>query len=313
MNGEARTGWRSTDLMIVLAGLATSMAVLAGVFFLARADPDFSIMAWYALFIVPAGAVIVGIAAGSGYGLASWLAGRKVSGTLLGLILALLLGAWGGAQWLQFRSLHLVRLDSGIPVGFFEYFDFTTRSMALTFGHGKTSSGELGLLGYLFRLLEAAGFVGGGLVIPLVLRAKPYCDRCQSYMRQRASWWFAAAVAPRKIARKDAAGRDAYAVEMKAALESGLAVAQRLVEAVAARDSSAFQSALTPAIPAKSVLKLERRIEARLVACPHCGDGQLIVNLHSGHGDKSRTEQIARPDLDGGFTRSLALPGRGKE
>lgn len=311
MKADSAAGWRQADWIIVLSGLATSAAALAGVFFLAKADPDFSIMGWYALFVIPAGAVLVGIAAGSGYGLVSWVAGRKVSGALLALILVLLLAAWSGAQWLQFRSLHLTYVDSGSPVGFFEYFDATTRSMSLTFGRSKSGTGQIGAFGYFFRLLELAGFAVGGLLIPLGLRARAYCDRCQVYMRKRGSWWFAAAAAPRKIGRKDEAMRSAYEAEMKAAFDGGMATARRLSDASAARDVSAFQSALASAIPPRSAARLGQRIEARLMACPHCGDGQLHVSLHSGQGDKSRSEKLASQPLDGGFTRSLPGGGAG--
>jgi hypothetical protein len=53
------------------------------VHWIATAHPDFDLMGLYAALVIPAGALIVGALAGSGYGIASWLGGRRVGGGLV--------------------------------------------------------------------------------------------------------------------------------------------------------------------------------------------------------------------------------------
>ena len=83
MDQQRPTGWRSSDLAVIGTGLLTTTAVLLFVHWLGGQIKDFEIMGLYWLFIIPAGAILVGIGAGSGYGFMSWKTGRKISGSLL--------------------------------------------------------------------------------------------------------------------------------------------------------------------------------------------------------------------------------------
>lgn len=58
-------------LFVLLAGSATSVGTLGLLFVLNAACDDLNVMGWYADGIIPAGAALVGLIAGSGYGLAS--------------------------------------------------------------------------------------------------------------------------------------------------------------------------------------------------------------------------------------------------
>jgi hypothetical protein len=310
MNGENSSAVRIADLPILLAGVASTALTLFGVFLLAKADPDFNIMGWYGLVIIPVGAILVGIASGSGYGLVSWLTGRKVGGGLLVAILVLLVLAYGAAQWVEYRSLHLVYEDSGREVGFFEYYDVFTRGMTFALGHSKTGSMPLGRLGYLFRFLELIGFSAGGLVIPLILKSKPYCERCSVYMRKRNSWWIPAAVPSRKVNKKDSAAVAAYDSEMKVALENGLSLSRQVTAAARERKVSLLQGAVAGGVTAREAARLERRIEVKLSACPRCAEGIVSTALHSGKADKIKIEKLDTQRVDGGFVRSLPPPGK---
>ena len=76
-------------LPILLCGLGTTALTLIGVFLLDRFAPDVNIMGWYANKILPAGAILVGIAASCGYGIAAWFSGLKMSNRMMWLILGL--------------------------------------------------------------------------------------------------------------------------------------------------------------------------------------------------------------------------------
>src|SRR5215468_7373092 len=101
-NSEAGRRGRT---LVLLAGLATTAFALYGVWWLDNNTTDFRVMGWYANYVIPAGAILVGLAAGSGYGIVSYLTGFRIRRGLLLLVLLLQLGGYFGAQYLEFRSL----------------------------------------------------------------------------------------------------------------------------------------------------------------------------------------------------------------
>ncbi len=137
-------------LPVLLSGLTTTALTLLGIYVLDIKASDFHIMGWYANYVIPAGAIIVGIAASSGYGLASWFTGVKITRSLLWIVLVLQFTAYFAAQYIEFISLHLVHQDSGQPVGFFEYYDLVARSFAWKQSDGSMGQ-PLGAWGYFFR------------------------------------------------------------------------------------------------------------------------------------------------------------------
>jgi hypothetical protein len=68
--------------------------------------------------------------------------------------------------------------ETGRAVGFWWFFDASTRSIAM---RGK----ELGLVGYGYRALELVGFLAGGLGGPLAMSARSHCAGCNRYRRSR--------------------------------------------------------------------------------------------------------------------------------
>jgi len=306
MEEQRHSGWQIADIVVIGSGLLTSALALLVVYWIGRSsNEDFQIMGWYAAFIFPVGAMLVGLVAGSGYGLMSWITGRKITGTLLIVIVLLLALSFAAAQWIEFRSLRLEDF-TGKAVDFFRYYDVTTRSMTFKASHAKTPSGSLGLFGYLFRLLELAGFTLGGLIIPLAFKAKPYCEPCLTYMRKAGDWWLPAAVPARKIAKKDKEALQVYEQEMKEAYEKSLAQLNSLNTALSERNTSQFQSILGQyGLEAKAVRKLQRRIRLTLSTCPKCRAGVLDIQIIDGQGDKTKITKLGKELVDAGFTTAL--------
>ena len=302
---DSGSSFSIADIFVVAGGLVTTVLTLGIVMLLNATIEDLNIMGWYAVFIIPAGAILVGAGAGSGYGLVSWVSGRKVGGLLLATVLLIQLVAYCGAQWLEFRSLDFVH-ENGTPVSFFEYFDATTRSMTFTFRHSSNPTGELGIVGYLFRGLELLGFALGGLVIPGMLKAKPYCEGCRTYMRTRSIGLIPASEPARKIGKKDVEAQRLYEEAMSRSLEEGLASAKNISDAAASHDASTIRQVIeTHAAEKAKIGKLLHRIEISLSACPRCHDGLIALQLHSGHGDKIQTRELARTPITAAVTRSL--------
>src|SRR4051812_26512742 len=87
---------RSPYQFVLWSGIITSVLALAGVYWLSKNTTEFHIMGWYANYVIPVGAIIVGLAAGSGYGIASWISGVRISRKLLLVVVLLQTAAYIG-------------------------------------------------------------------------------------------------------------------------------------------------------------------------------------------------------------------------
>ncbi len=297
------------EFWIILAGLVTSAATLAVTFALAQAD--ISVMGYYVNWVIPVGAIGAGLVAGSGYALATWLKGVKVGKWLCLLIVAFQVACYFEAQVLDFRRLDLVYED-GTRVGFWEYFDFSTRSFAWKQRDG--SLGEpLGLWGYALRGLEVTGFGLGGLIGALILRAKPYCERCRRYMKSVVVTTIPAA--PHKPKAKKNEVRDvapdlpdkaAAAAAVETAAEKAGKTLERLIELAGNGDVEGFDRlAEESTAAARTIPKGLRRLQVHLVHCPTCSGGRLRAVAQEGKGDKTAVQEVGTWEAPGEFVRGL--------
>jgi hypothetical protein len=290
---------------LLACGLATSGLTLAGVYVLNAAFESFQIMSWYLNYVFPAGALLVGVAASSGYGLGSWLKGVKLTAPWLAGIAALQVAAYFAAQYLEFASLTLVYED-GTPVDFLSYFELATTGFAWVQDDG--SLGEpLGRWGYALRALEIAGFSCGSLAAPLLLRSKAYCDRCSRYMQSCRQAWLPASVPAQRIKKQDLVGREAHERAQQEALDAGLARVAQLCERAEAGDAAGFEGVLgDPSIDAKGVTALPVRISIAVSRCPGCEGGLMQIASYTGQGQQQRVSAMGKVALRPHFAREVA-------
>jgi hypothetical protein len=253
------------DLVVITCGLATTALAFVGVWLADRAGGHVMghyIFAW-GVIPVPVSAFAVGIVAALGYGGASYLTQRKVSGPLLLAVIAFLLGSYLLAQYIEYRVITAGLGDDAI--GFWTFFDHATRSFVRQDSSDPSGHGEpLGDLGYALRVLEVVGFVGGGLVVPGALRNKPYCDRCRCYQQSKL-----VAIVP--------IGEDE-------------AEAHRRLQTILLAARGGVFDEVAQAIAAHGPLSQRHQIEssmhwltADLLSCPNCADGALIAMTHQRH------------------------------
>ncbi len=294
-------------LPVIISGLASTALTLLGVYALDTSAADFNIMGWYANYVIPVGAIIVGLAAASGYGLASWFSGVKITRHLLWMVLVLQLAAYFGAQYIEFKNLHLVHRATGEPVGFFEYYDMAARSFAWKQSDG--SMGEpMGAWGYFFRGLEVLGFAAGGLIVPLLLRKAPYCPECQLYMKTRQLALVPASVPVRKVKKSDLAGTAAYQAEQQQAFDGGKQTVAALQQFAAGNNPAEFQKRVGELLSGKKqAARLPQRLNLQLVHCKRCFSGRLVAQLWVGQGKQMKRTEFARADLNPEFIRSVVL------
>jgi hypothetical protein len=295
MNQVPQRAGSTSHTWVIWGGLITSGLTLLGVWAVARST-EFDLMGWYANYVLPMGAFIVGLLAGSGYGLAAWLSNRRVGTALLWCVAGLQVVVYFAAQYIEFR--HEVAGDPELAgVSFLTYFDFYTQNAAWQDDDG--SLGEpFGLWGYAFRLLEIGGFAVGGIIAPLIMRMQPYCEACSVYMKGRDLGLLPAGVQPRKVKKSDVEGTQAYEQELEAAFEEALGTVNLLAERAAAGDIEGLEQTLAPFEPrSRKHDKLTARIRIKLNQCPRCDAGEMIATALTGKGDKVVQTEIVRVPL----------------
>jgi hypothetical protein len=299
----------NTGIAVLPMGLATTAAALLGVWYVGRGDDGTNIMGWYLDFVIPAGALLVGIVAGSGYGLGSWWTGLRISRSVLLWVLLLQFLAYWVAQYLAFEVQHLVYRSTGRPLSFFDYYHLVTISMIWK-SHDASSAGSdsagtpLGMWAYALRVMEIVGFVGGALIILVALRAKPYCETCRVYMNSRKLPTLPASVKARKVKKSDLPGQQAYAAEQKAAADGGASLLSQIAAATTASDVDTFNHIINAARPtSKQAEKLPRRITMRLFYCKKCFSGHLSPAVVTGRGKKMKATKLDRVTAPDTFVR----------
>lgn len=289
--------------VVLLAGVATAMGTLL-VLYILNIALDVSLMGFYINGILPVGALGVGLLAGSGYGIASWLTGTKINRTLVLVVVSLQIWAYFVAQFLEFALLRAA-FPEEFQLSFWQYFDLVTRAFAWS-DEGKA----FGVWGYGMRALEIGGFVLGGLVATAIMSAKPYCDKCQTYMRKKDLATLPAGVIPRKVKKKDLAGQQAYEEEQQKALDLGQEMVRQLLEMIQAGDAEAFSNLISRhTSQKKQIEKLTCRINLALSLCPRCQSGELEIKLAVGQGQEISFTEIARQEMEAPFAIALKALG----
>lgn len=280
-------------LFVIIGGLITTVVTLGVVIWLAT-QTEFELMGFYFWFIIPVGAIAAGIGAGSGYGALSWMTGRKIGGLLLMIVVVLQLFSYGAAQFAEYKAIDPRYEDTGESVSFTTYYDHITRSMTFSTRRSKTTTSELGALGYGVRLLEVIGFTLGGLIVPLVLSSKPYCEQCNVYMKTNTVGSIPAGIPTEKIKKKDTEAMQAYESAMEEAFNKGVEIAQSIGEAAEQEDLTKIQSHMNQDVTTvKDAGKLPARIDLQLSRCNTCGNGLIGLDMITGTGDNVKTEKLA--------------------
>jgi hypothetical protein len=298
---------------VLIAGAASTALALAGVWALAH-YADENVMGWYADYVLPVGAILVGLVASCGFALGSYTFGARITGRLLFLMLSVLVAGYWAAQWLEFRQIFpggAVRAD-GAEVGFFAFFDLATRSIA--FSDRNRTGSPLGALGYLVRVADLVGFTVGGLLVPFGLRKLPYCAHCGVYMRQKVVALLPADLPRKRISRKDAAALAAHEAARQQVQAQAAAALARLYEVACAGDGAGFSAVVAevgPPSARRATTRLPARWQVRAVHCPRCGAGELRTLVLTGQGRQTRSRSLSTQTLERQVaSRILAARGR---
>ena len=266
---------RTPGLIVYFSGVGTSLLTLWLLHVLN--DHGENVMGWYANGVIPAGALLAGLASGSGYAIASRLLNARLSrGYVLGMIATGLVD-WTSAQWMDYARILDAQGVSSAQFSFWHYLQLTAETMAFT----RNGSGEpgtaLGGFGYLFKALEVVGFTAGVMIPVAILFKQPYCRACQFYLKHAMTRRLAsrATVAElRKTPRKERKARIVEAIEEVQALSAPLRI--RLAQT----SYEETVSALSPL--AEKDTGTAAQIVIVLKKCPQCESHHLgwsVVNM----------------------------------
>ena len=175
----------SAEVFTTFAGILAAVSVVAINVGMQRAlDLDFLGLNFW--FIVPAGALIGGLGAASGYYAAACATQTLPSRRMLVEMLAIAFSTWLLMHWVEYATITLS--DGSLvrdQVPFWYYLRLRTEHMQLVIEnqshtHPDTTP-ELGLLGYAHELLQIAGFMLGGFIMWRALRSREACTPCSRY------------------------------------------------------------------------------------------------------------------------------------
>lgn len=303
---------------VIGGGLVTTLLTLGLLLYLTHIGSDFRPMSLYADYVLPVGALYVGLAAGSGYGLMSYWSGVRIQRRLLITIVVLQLLAYFAAEYIEYvdvlrraaAAMHVTpKVSAYSPLNFLHYFQYKAESFAWKHEHSEQVGEALGKGGYFFVLLGIAGFVGGGLVAPLICLAVPYCEGCQRYMKTRQLGLIPASLPLRKISKADVAGQQQFRAQMEQAATTGTEHGVALRTAAEAGDLPQFRSVSAAAFgKTREVTKLPVRLKVDLVHCPSCRRGWVRQSALNGQGKQMSKKVLNKVEVEPPFVEPLLQP-----
>jgi hypothetical protein len=174
------------NIVISACGAATSLLTALLLFGIDRFF-GFSFYTWIFWFVIPAGALLSGLIASTGYYCGARLFNHRPS---RGLLLNILLVAVGCFFLIHYLGYYYLNVD-GIPlrtrVTFGSYLQMVLEHTSLSFRvHGSVigSTRELGTWGYAYALLQIFGFAAGGFIVYILLLEHPFCAHCERYLKR---------------------------------------------------------------------------------------------------------------------------------
>lgn len=269
---------RQPGVLVYLSGVGTSALALYGVRVL-NSHGEY-IMGWYANGIIPAGALLVGMVSGLGFAIASRLLHvRLTRAYVLGMISTGVLD-YVAATYLTYQTLLEDHHVTEAAYSFLQYVQDISEKM--TFSHGS----PLGKFGYLYKLLEIAGFSLGTMVPAAVLFKMPFCVACQKYLVSHKKGFLSSA-GTRGDAVSSKQTRAAREATIKDANGEMIRSANQLAIRMRKAPLADVVAALEDATSAKNKASAAT-VTVHLKKCPQCDAHHVSFVMESVNLDKKR-------------------------
>lgn len=185
----------SSSLRVMLVGC---ISIVAGLFIAAaialiEVATDVAVYGFSAAVVIPIGAIGCGLVAAVGfYGASSVLHVRSVRAVLatpaITAISTFLASHWFVFQWYELPTGKTYAEALALAgEGFVDFLRLRITESSLTLGSSsaETTVDRLGSWGYTVVALEIVGFALGGWFVTVVLRAKPWCETCERFLKSK--------------------------------------------------------------------------------------------------------------------------------
>lgn len=147
-----------------------------------------NIFSFSIFFLLPVGAIFVGMAATSGYYLSALMTHRMLDKydfiTMVGMAAIGMILIYGIGYYFDVEKSGL-----GGDITFWQYVAFVVKNATFHVQITKfplfTKLGSMGKFGYLFLLIRFVGFIVGGAITFLLLVGADTCTKCSKYMRHK--------------------------------------------------------------------------------------------------------------------------------
>jgi hypothetical protein len=284
---------RQPGVLVYLCGIATSVATIFAVYLANRNGVH--VMSWFVNFILPVGAILVGVASGLGYAIGSRLLHVKLSDRFLMLMFATGIVNYFIVQYITYLSL-VSDVGPGLDrFSFLDYMRLISENMSFRSSRSAPNAAAppLGFWGYGFQLLIVAGFAIGAVAPSLLVAGLDYCHRCQTYLTIHRSRYL-------NSSEKWSSVKSLAKAERKTALEAIVGdIANRTQHLMyewsqapfAETDAALERLDLTQAADAAAAVAIT------LKKCPHCEAHILSASLTTYNADKQvATAELGRLD-----------------
>jgi hypothetical protein len=171
---------------VEFCGLATSL--LTAILVVAVEDwLNFSFFTLTFWVVIPVGALITGCFAATGYYFGAILANRRPTKQPLVSMVAVAGGTFFLIYYLQYISLDIDGKPVRDYVTFSTYLQVVLTKAEYGLMRSQNAKFEVGAFGYVIAALQLVAFMLGGFGSYLALTSKPFCDRCEKYLKTLSS------------------------------------------------------------------------------------------------------------------------------
>lgn len=147
-----------------------------------------NIFSFSIFFVIPVGAIVMGMAANSGYYFSALMTHRMLDKydfiTMVGM-------AAIGMLLIYYTEYYFYIIKEGLSheITFLQYIALVVENSTLYVKFVKfslfTKLGSIGGFGYLFLIIRFIGFIVGGAVVFLLLKGTDTCSKCLKYLRHK--------------------------------------------------------------------------------------------------------------------------------
>ncbi len=279
------TSTRSPGLLVIFCGLITTTISLVIVTLLA--GTDFNVIGWYWLFVIPLGAILVGLASGTGYYFASKWTNSKIVGVFVWLILLISITAYVISHFISYRMF--VNTEE---FTFIQYIQAYAEGLSFEKSGSNGEYGDpLGKLGYFFLLLEGLGVSIGSIYPVASLWTQAYCDRCNFYLKKQRTGFISSDETTADLRKKKKPEKEDILV---GAINSSIMRTGQLFEENEATPYETIQSAIGH-LDQSQKKKALANVTVELFKCPACDTHQIKATLiNQTTGGSPATSELAK-------------------